>query len=539
MLRRLTAEAAPPDPKEQGRTGPMSTDELLARARARTGSVLGGKYRLDAVLGVGGMASVFAATHLRNANRVAVKVLHRELAIDADLRARFLREGYASNTVEHPAAVRILDDDAAEDGSVFLVMELLDGEPLDVRWERAGRRLPVPEVVSTLWQLLDVLAAAHARGIIHRDLKPQNLFLTREGRLKLLDFGVARLRELSPTMTRSGALVGTPAFMAPEQALGRKHEIDALSDIWAVGATGFALLAGRFVHVGETPEEILVRAATERAQALRAVAPEVPPALAEVIDRALAYAKADRWPSARAMQQALTQSRDEGRSIAATSQASAVSVPPRPPPLLTPSSVGGLATQRLHPGGLTRREIALLVAGAVVLVAFGAGLTTLATRRGAVTETPPSSARPPPAPAPGESDRAPQPVVEPAPVATAVLAPTVLDPGPSAPTPDRVGPTASAGPPPRAPMVPAPPVAPPDSRPPRAVPAASAPPPRSAAPTAPAAPAAKIAAAAPITAPAPPSSPRPTSPVARPATSPAPAAPRSSAPSPRRDPLAP
>ena len=199
------------------------------RARARLGSVLRGKYRLDRVLGVGGMASVYEATHLRNANRVAVKVLHRELALDPGLRARFLREGYAANSVEHQGTVRILDDDISEDGAIFLVMELLDGETLEARWERTGRKLGVAEVLDLGCQLLDVLAAAHARGIVHRDLKPENLFLTREGRLKVLDFGVARLREGSPTRTRTGAVFGTPAFMPPEQALGRANEVDALS----------------------------------------------------------------------------------------------------------------------------------------------------------------------------------------------------------------------------------------------------------------------------------------------------------------------
>ena len=116
-------------------------DERVARARARVGSVLNEKYRLDRVVGVGGMAAVYAATHLRNTSRVAVKLLHREMAVDSNVRARFLREGYAANSVEHPGAVRILDDDMTEDGAVFLVMELLEGETLDARWERSGHRL--------------------------------------------------------------------------------------------------------------------------------------------------------------------------------------------------------------------------------------------------------------------------------------------------------------------------------------------------------------------------------------------------------------
>jgi serine/threonine-protein kinase len=293
-----------------------------------------GKYRLDRVLGVGGMASVYAATHLRNANVVAVKVLHRQLSIDMGLRARFLREGYAANSVGHPGTVRVLDDDTAEDGSVFIVMDLLDGETLDARWERSGRRLGVSEVVTLLSELLEVLAAAHDKGVVHRDLKPENLFVTRAGELKVLDFGVARLREGSPTKTRTGAVFGTPAFMPPEQALGRTSEVDALSDVWAVGATAFCLLGGRFVHNGTTAEEMLVRSATEPAPSILEVAPEVPPAVAQVIDRALAFNKRDRWPSATAMREALlhaeaTGNLEDGRDDDAEEERTRIALPPK------------------------------------------------------------------------------------------------------------------------------------------------------------------------------------------------------------------
>jgi serine/threonine protein kinase len=283
----------------------MGVDEFESRARARLGSVLKGKYRLDRVLGVGGMAAVYAATHLRNTNRVAVKVLHREVALDAGLRERFLREGYAANSVAHPGTVRILDDDTAEDGAVFLVMELLDGETLEARWVRKSGHLPAEEVAVLTYQLLDVLAAAHAKGIVHRDVKPENLFLTRERVLKVLDFGVARLLEGSAATTRAGSVLGTPAFMAPEQVLGKTREVDAQSDVWAIGATAFTLLSGRYVHEAETPEEMMVFTASRTARSLATVAPEVPEPLIAVVDRALALDKAKRWASARSMQKAM------------------------------------------------------------------------------------------------------------------------------------------------------------------------------------------------------------------------------------------
>jgi eukaryotic-like serine/threonine-protein kinase len=282
----------------------MGDKETDVRARARVGSVLKAKYRLDRVLGIGGMAAVYAATHLRNTNRVAVKILHRELAMDAGLRGRFLREGYAANSVEHPGTVRILDDDTAEDGAVFLVMELLDGETLEARWERKGR-LPAEEVALLTYQLLDVLAAAHAKGIVHRDVKPENLFLTRERVLKVLDFGVARLLEGSVSATRSGGILGTPAFMAPEQVLGKTNAVDAQSDVWSIGATAFTLTSGRYVHEAETAEEMMVFTASRPARPLATVARDVPAPLAGVIDRALAFEKNQRWRSARSMQRAI------------------------------------------------------------------------------------------------------------------------------------------------------------------------------------------------------------------------------------------
>lgn len=280
-------------------------DHVTDRAEARLGTVLRGKWRLERIVGVGGMATVYAATH-RNKSRVAIKVLHPELAIDAEVTARFLREGYVANAVDHPGTVKVLDDDVTDDGAPFLVMELLDGETLDARLTRKGRLDP-PEVLAIANQVLSVLGAAHERGVVHRDLKPENLFLTRGGELKILDFGIARLRELTPdgSSTRAGSLLGTPAFMAPEQARGRWEDVDACTDIWAVGATIFNLLTGRHVHEAETVQEQLIKSATSKAPSLGEVLPGVPDATASLVDRALAFDKADRFPDAHSMRLAL------------------------------------------------------------------------------------------------------------------------------------------------------------------------------------------------------------------------------------------
>jgi len=282
-------------------------EALSARAQARLGSTLRGKYRLDRVLGIGGMATVFAATH-RNQAELAVKLLHPELSLREDLRKRFLREGYVGNSVKHPGAVLVVDDDIAEDGSAFLVMELLRGRSLEDIWERAGRRLSTRVVTALMVQLLDVLAAAHEKSIVHRDLKPANLFLSVDGTLKVLDFGIARLRDAvggSEHATRTGTLMGTPAFMAPEQAQAVAAEIDGQTDLWAVGATMYTLLSGQLVHDGDNSSQLLIRAGTTRARPLSSVAPDVETPIAEVVDRALTFEKPGRWPTAEAMRDAL------------------------------------------------------------------------------------------------------------------------------------------------------------------------------------------------------------------------------------------
>jgi serine/threonine protein kinase len=277
------------------------------RSVNRVGETLCGKYRLESVLGAGGMATVYAATH-RNHADLAIKVLHEDLAGDPSVRARFLREAYAANSVKHRGVVKIVDDDVAEDGATFLVMERLAGASVeDLRWLREGK-LNLHAAVAIVAQLLDVLAAAHAGGIIHRDVKPANLIVTTEGEVKVLDFGIARIREAigdGPALTMAGSIMGTPSFMAPEQAYPGLVEIDERTDVWAAGATLFALVSGRNVHEGTTASDILLRAARERSRSLASVAPAAPAAIAEVVDGALAFEKGQRWRSASEMRAAL------------------------------------------------------------------------------------------------------------------------------------------------------------------------------------------------------------------------------------------
>ena len=279
------------------------SEKVLERLRARVGTTVNGKYLLESLLGVGGMAAVYSATH-RNGGRVALKVLHAELSRMEDIRARFLREGYVANKVGHAGVVRVIDDDVAPDGCVYLVMELLEGKTLEDHRKDLGGRLPIADALGLGSDVLDILAAAHAQRIIHRDIKPDNVFLTSAGETKLMDFGIARLLDASHA-TAAGALMGTPAFMPPEQAGGRNKEIDARSDVWSVGALLFILLVGEEVHRARTAPEQMIYAATQPARSIAAAMPDLPSDVAHVIDVALAFDMRSRWQTAAAMRNAL------------------------------------------------------------------------------------------------------------------------------------------------------------------------------------------------------------------------------------------
>mgnify|MGYP000920357053 CR=1 FL=1 len=281
------------------------------RAQARVGQVLRDKWRLDEVLGVGGMAAVYAATH-RNGKRGAVKLLHPEMAITPAARARFQREGYVANAVGHPGAVSVLDDDVADDGSCFLVMELLEGLPVDaIARSRPSGVLSVGETLALADAVLDILVAAHDRGIVHRDIKPENLFVTRDGAVRLLDFGIAHLKPPpgDATTTRAGEAMGTPAFMPPEQALGDWHLVDGRTDLWALSACLFTLLTGRYVHEAESAQRTMLAAMTREAPSLASALDGAPADVTAIVDRALAAGPEDRFSDARAMQIAVRDAR--------------------------------------------------------------------------------------------------------------------------------------------------------------------------------------------------------------------------------------
>jgi serine/threonine-protein kinase len=284
----------------------VSPTDPRALALVRVGQTLNHKWTIDRLVDVGGMAAVYAATH-RNGKKVAIKMLHPFIAAQGDVRERFLREGYVANQVEHPGAVSILDDDVTADGAPFLVMELLDGESLDAWLNRAGRPLPIPDVLAIADQVLDVLGAFHARAVIHRDIKPGNLFITRTGQVKVLDFGLARLRDpkIGGAPTATGIVLGTASYMPPEQAQGKTDLVDPRSDVFAVGAVMFRALTGRAIHEAKGATERLFQAMKERAPSLGIVAPHVPTWVVGIVDKALAFERGERWESAEAMRRAV------------------------------------------------------------------------------------------------------------------------------------------------------------------------------------------------------------------------------------------
>ncbi len=361
----------------------QALDAIEMRAHLRVGTTLRDKWQLDVLLGVGGMASVYAATH-RNGSRAAVKILHPELSINAELRSRFLREGYLANSVGHEGAVKILDDDVADDSSLYLVTELLDGETLEARRLRFGGQLTESEVLLAADQILDVLVAAHAKGIVHRDIKPENVFLTRAGQVKVLDFGIARLRQLSSlsTSTKVGMTLGTPSFMAPEQARGLWDEVDGRSDVWACGATMFLLLSGSSVHRGRTPNELLLSAMTMRAPPCASAVLHAGIGVARVIDRALVFEREGRWTDAKSMQRAVREAYGERYGAIATGPKLVVpvQVPDRTLPSAASAPAGRVSTERpvetpaQNAGAVGANGAAVFARGWVALALGGAVL---------------------------------------------------------------------------------------------------------------------------------------------------------------------
>jgi len=250
------------------------------------GQRIAGRYRLDGLLGRGGMGEVWSATHLVTERRVAMKFVETSLRLTDRLRERLFREARAAGRVKHPGVIEIVDAFTTEDDIPVLVMELLEGEPLAKRLRREGS-LPFAEAADILLQIVSAVGAAHERGIVHRDLKPDNVFLCFDEddpsaealRVKVLDFGVAKLaapgEHSSSGLTSVGQILGTPAYMAPEQCRGER-DIDHRADIWAIGVMTYELLSGERPIEGESVGEVVEWLLTEGVPPLRELVPDAP-----------------------------------------------------------------------------------------------------------------------------------------------------------------------------------------------------------------------------------------------------------------------
>ena len=273
-----------------------------ARRSSREGEVLAGKYRLDALLGAGGMGEVYRAENLGLGRGVAIKLLREEHGESSEVVLRFLREARAANIVRHPNVVDVLDIGQAEDGTPFIVQELLEGEDLARYVHERGGKLPPLEALQLLIPAIDAVAYAHGRGVIHRDLKPENIFLARDptGAVipKLLDFGISRIVTAEEQrMTATGMSIGTPAYMSPEQIRADKV-VDVRTDVWSLGVILYEVLAGVLPFQSSSHSGLFVKIVTEPPVPLAIALPGISPPLAVVVEKCLSARVEGRYGSA-------------------------------------------------------------------------------------------------------------------------------------------------------------------------------------------------------------------------------------------------
>lgn len=283
------------------------------------GQIIGAKYRLERLLGAGGMGSVYQASHVALGGKVAIKFLHPELSRDRESVGRFQREARAAAAIDHDAIVKVLDLGLDDDGAPYLVMELLRGCSLGRALADRGV-FSVEETADLGCQLLAGLSAAHRAGIVHRDLKPDNVFLVDTGAalhgVKILDFGISRMTGLGTDsaqyerLTRTGVVMGTPSYMSPEHAAGRS-DLDARSDLFSIGIILYECLTGKLPYDGPNYNAVLAAILTGDLTSPIMLRPDLPPALDELIQKALARRREERFQSAAELFDALVVFADE------------------------------------------------------------------------------------------------------------------------------------------------------------------------------------------------------------------------------------
>jgi serine/threonine-protein kinase len=383
-----------------------------------------GAYRVLQQIGAGGMGTVWLAEHTMLGRRAAIKLLHPEFSQRPDIVSRFFNEARAATAIADPGIVQIFDFGHHVDGTAYIAMEMLEGEALDRRLRRVGR-LALPDALRIMRQVSSTLGVAHVRGIVHRDLKPENIFLVHDPevfggeRAKVLDFGIAKLTGDPSVKTHTSAVMGTPAYMSPEQCRGA-GQVDQRSDVYALGCMLFALLTGMPPFDAEGVGEIIAMHLREPAPLLSSRLPGIPPELDQLVAHCLAKDPAHRYASGTELGQAI------GGLLGAVSQPQVVthsgSIPMRRAGAIsvtTLSSANGAASASHAP---PRKSSRGLVIGGAVVVAIGAGIAVLVVRGNAPAEppvvartpivTPPPHPEPAPIPAPPPPPVAPDPATE-------------------------------------------------------------------------------------------------------------------------------
>src|SRR6267378_1683745 len=288
---------------------PTDGEVLEEDPSAMIGNVLDGQYQIEALLGKGGMGAVYRARHILLGDRVAIKLLPPEMRSNTEWLRRFQREGQAARRFRHPNAVTVYDLRTSADGTIYLVMEYVEGNTLDAELRKRGKFTPA-EAVSVLDPIMGVLNAAHAMGVVHRDLKPENIMIGKastggEPQVKLLDLGIAKLREVAgvagegnTALTMAGQMLGTPYYMSPEQwgELPRdgNSEIDGRADIYSLGLVFYEMVAGRRPYSAFTLLELRKEHVSVTPRNLSELDLDVPQAFSNVIARTMAKDRGDR-----------------------------------------------------------------------------------------------------------------------------------------------------------------------------------------------------------------------------------------------------
>ncbi len=298
---------APPTPIPVASSAPRptSTIEFSFLTPAQEPDEMGrlGPYRVLSLLGAGSMGIVFRAEDSRLKRPVALKVMRPNYATKEEYRKRFIREGQATAKLDHPHVVPIYGVDECE-GAPYLAMKLLEGESLEERLKARGSFLPLPEVLRIGEEVADALAAAHAQGLIHRDVKPTNIWLEAgDGRVKLIDFGLARILDDDLRLTGTGYVVGTPSYMAPEQANG--EEIDHRSDLFSLGCVLYRASTGMPPFPGQFAVDVVAAVRTLDPKPPRGLDPTLPPSFSDLVMALLSKDPARRPQSAAEVRDAL------------------------------------------------------------------------------------------------------------------------------------------------------------------------------------------------------------------------------------------